>query len=76
MGGWRTANTRLTLLTIQKMIEQPCSDPSCRCVIYKWISKGDVIAFLLSNRPSSWNPRTNRHDPVELPLPAKGNVTR
>lgn len=64
------------LLTIQETIENPGCDPSCHCKIHKWIPKGDVIAYLLSDRPSSWNPRTKRHDPVELPLPAKGNVTR
>jgi hypothetical protein len=64
------------LLTIQKMTEQPCSDPSCHCVIHKWIPKGDVIAFLLSARPSSWNARTRRHDTVELPRPARGEVAR
>ena len=62
--------------TIERMIEAPCSDPSCHCTIHKWIPKGDVIAYLLTDRPSSWNPRTKRHDPVELPRLANGEVIR
>ena len=58
-------------VAIEMAIANPCSSPDCTCKLHKYIPKSDVLAYLLSDAPSTWNPKTRKHDPAPLPIPPR-----
>ena len=42
------------LIAARAMLANPCANPDCECVIHQYFPRGDVVADLLSDRPSRY----------------------